>query len=174
MSADAESGPLNQSKSDKGKGIAAHTRHVSIDENLHPAGRLRASSSPFTASPLPGESKSSENIFSHQPSQSYSSTKANNHPPSTPVEAPSSTSAKVHKEGESSNARLEEENEAVHVKEKPRINHHRRLSSKSHASPRQSSNHLEHPVQNPEDPARSMTSWRLFLISHFTINTDIA
>lgn len=173
MSAKAESGPPDPSKLDKGKGIATHTRHVSIDENLHSAGRLRASSSPVTASPLPSrwppsdfaskyppadEGKASENVFSRQSSQPVSSTKANNQPPTTPIEASSSTPAKFNKDGESSNTRLEGENEAIHVKEKPRIDHHRRLSSKSHASPRQSSNHLDYSMQNPEDPTRSTLS----------------
>ncbi|KAL7918777.1 hypothetical protein ACQKWADRAFT_231849 [Trichoderma austrokoningii] len=175
MSAEAESGPSDPSKADKGKGVATHTRHVSIDENPQSSGRLRASSSPFTASPLPSrwpssdaaskhplpdERKSSENFSSHQSSQSFSSSKANNHQsPTTPVEASSSSSTKGNKEGESSNARLEA-SEAPHVKEKPRVDHRRRLSSKSHASPRQSSNHLDHPAQSPEDPARIAPSHR--------------
>ncbi|KAL6898991.1 hypothetical protein GGI43DRAFT_423467 [Trichoderma evansii] len=166
---EAESRPPDPSKSDKGKGLATHTRHVSIDENLHSAARQRASSSPFTASPLPSrwhssnaasryplpeERNSSEKVFSHQSSQSFSSSKTNNQPSATPVEIPSSSSAKVNKEGEPLNTRLAEENETVHAKEKPRIDHHRRLSSKSHASPRQSSNHLDHLVQNPENSSR--------------------
>lgn len=166
MSAEAEPGPSDSSKADKGKGVATHSRHVSIDENPHSAGRLRASSSPFTASPLPSrwptsdtaskypppdESKSSENSWSHQTSQPQ----ANNYqPPVTPVEASSSSSAKSNREGGLSNAHPEEANETAHVKEKPRIEHRRRLSSKSHASPRQSSNHLDHPGQSPEDPIR--------------------
>jgi hypothetical protein len=178
MSAEVEPGPSDSSKADKGKGVATHSRHVSIDEIPHSTGRLRASSSPFTASPLPSrwptsdaaskhpppdESKSSENSYSHQSSQSFSSTKAKNHqPPATPIEASSSSSAKGNKEGESSNTYPEEATEAAHVKEKPRIDHRRRLSSKSHASPRQSSNHLDHPGQSPENPIRSMLSCHLF------------
>lgn len=188
MSAEAEPGPSDSSKADRGKGVATHSRHVSIDENPHSAGRLRASSSPFTASPLPSrwptsdaaskypppdESKSSENSYSHQSSQSFSSIKANNHPPATPIEASSSSAAKGNKEGESSNARLEEANETAHVREKPRIDHRRRLSSKSHASPRQSSNYLDHPGQSPEDPTRSMLSLS-FYTCHLTIKADIA
>lgn len=188
MSAKAESGPPDPSKSDKGKGIVTHTRHVSIEENLHSAGRLRASSSPVTASSLPSmwppsdfvsrypltdARKASENDFSHQSSQPVSSTKAYNQPPTTPVEASSSTPAKINKDVESSNTHLEGENEAIHVKEKPRIDHHRRLSSKSHASPRQSSNHLDYSMQNPEDPTRSTLSWWLLIFFHLTTNADI-
>jgi hypothetical protein len=173
MSAEAEPGPSDPSKGDKGKGVASHNRHVSIDENPHPAGRLRASSSPFTASPLPNrwppsdaaskhllpdERKSLENISSHQSSQSFSSAKANDPPPTTPIEASLSSSTKGIKEGEASSTRLEETNEAAHIRERPRIDHRRRLSSKSHASPRQSSNHLDHPVQSPENPTRGMLS----------------
>lgn len=166
MSAEAEPGPSDPSKADKGKGVATHSRHVSIDENPQSSGRLRASSSPLTASPLPSRwpasdaaskhplpdgRNSSEHVSSHQPSQSIPSAKANTHqPPTTPIEA---SSLKGNKEGEPSNARLEEANEAPQVKEKPRVDHRRRLSSKSHASPRQSSNHLD---QSPEDPPGSM------------------
>lgn len=183
MSAEAEPGPSDSFKADKGKGVATHSRHVSIDEIPHSAGRLRASSSPFTASPLPSrwptsdtaskypppdESKLSETGYLHQSSQSFSSTKANNHqPPATPIEASSSSSAKGNKEVGSPNTHPEEANETPHVKEKPRIDHRRRLSSKSHASPRQSSNHLDHPGQSPEDPIRSMLSCYLLYFSSY-------
>lgn len=168
MSAEAEFGVPGPSRlPGKGKGKAIHIRHASIDENLLSAEHMRTSSSPFPTSSMqqrwsptkntarhhfPNERRSSETVFSQQSLQSASSAGVNNLPPATPIEALSS--ANVDREMELSNTRLEEENGKVHVKEKVKKHHHRRLSSKSHASPGRSFNPLDHAAQSPEDPAR--------------------
>jgi hypothetical protein len=171
MSAEAELGVPGPSRLDKGKGKAMHIRHASIDENLLSAEHMRTSSSPFPSSQMqntwsptnptarhhfPNERRSSETVFSQQSPQSASSARVNNQAPGTPVEAISSANAD--RERESSNVRLGEEDESVHVKEKVKKHHHRRLSSKSHASPGRSFNPLDHAAQSPEDPARGKSS----------------
>ncbi|RFU77752.1 hypothetical protein TARUN_4463 [Trichoderma arundinaceum] len=165
MSVEAELGIPGPSRLDKGKGIATHIRHASIDENLLSSEHPRASSSSFPSSSIPkrrplanatarhhypDERRSSETVFSHLSSQSASSMGANSQPPATPLEASSST--KLDREGEYPS--VEDENGTIRVKERSRKHHHRRLSSKRHASPGRSSNSLEYMAQSPEDPAR--------------------
>ncbi|KAL7797297.1 hypothetical protein V8C37DRAFT_399909 [Trichoderma ceciliae] len=167
MSVETELGVPGFSRTDKGKGIATHIRHASIDENLLSAEHLRASSSSFPSSsmhkrrPLANttarhhysdERRSSETVFSQLSPQSPASIGASNQPP--PVEATSST--KVEREGES-NSLLEEESGTVRVKERARKHHHRRSSSKRHASPGRSSNPLDYAAHGSEDPVRAPT-----------------
>lgn len=162
MSVETELAGPALTKMEKGKGIAGHVRHASIDENLLSAEHVRASSSSFPAQAVPkrrplanaatrhhyaDERRSSETVFSQLSSQSASSTGASN----APAEA-----TKADREGEQSNSFVEEDGGTIRVKERSRKHHHRRLSSKRHASPGRSSNPMDYAVQGPEDPARGM------------------
>ncbi|KAH6606045.1 hypothetical protein Trco_005198 [Trichoderma cornu-damae] len=168
MSLETGGGAPGPSRMDKGKGMASHIRHASIDENLLSTEHLRASGSSFPSTPMakrrplsnaaarhhyPDERTSSETAFSQLSSQSASSFGANGQPIASPGEAASPKTAD--REGEQSNPLLEDENGTIRVKERARKHHHRRLSSKRHASPGRSPNPLDYAAQGPEEPARA-------------------